>query len=624
MGWFDSQIQERRASDDALMADAAAGLADALAGSWGVRPSEPRSLPGRELTRRDVYRFVLESVGAHDAARIMGLALAMSVVGLALPAAASFVFERIIPAGSEGMHMLAPLLALLVAAALARAFIASARVFALGRVVERASTALVHALMERAIHQPARFFRDRAAGDLASRILSVRSMVELLGETVFSVGLTALFSLVYVVQMVAVCPELAGPAFAAVLLQIAACLLVAYRKSRLVAERLQWRARRSGLEVSLVTGIQKIRLAGADSRAFARWAGLYRGEVATTYGDYLDLAVLSSLSVACLFAMYGIAAATGVSSSAFMGFSAGYGIVSAALDQLSRVACAGMTPAPFFELIDPLLKAVPETARPGQEVERVAGRIEFDHVTFAYEGMRAPVLKDLSFKIRPGEYVGVVGRTGCGKSTLMRLLLGFEEPQSGAVYYDGRDLLSLDLQSLRGHLGVVMQDSRLFAGTLLENILVGAPHLAREDAWKAAELAGIADDIRAMPMGMETIVGEGMSGLSGGQRQRIVIARAIAASPRVVLFDEATSALDNIAQEHVAASLAALRCTRFVIAHRLSTVRACDRILVLDGGRIVQDGTYEDLMAADGLFAELARRQQVDRMDCGPRGGTDQ
>ncbi len=221
------------------------------------------------------------------------------------------------------------------------------------------------------------------------------------------------------------------------------------------------------------------------------------------------------------------------------------------------------------------------------------------------------MIRDLSVKIRPGQYVGIVGRTGCGKSTLMRLLLGFAEPQTGAIYYDGRDVSSLDVRGLRRNIGVVLQDGRLFAGDIYANIVVSAPWLTVDDAWRAAELAGIADDIRAMPMGMQTMVGEGTGGISGGQRQRILIARAIAAGPRILMLDEATSALDNVTQKAVSDALETLRCTRIAIAHRLSTVRHCDRILVLDGGCIVEDGTFEELMARDGVFAELMRRQQI-------------
>ena len=610
MGWFDSQIQERRASDERLLADAVAGLTAALE---GVRPAEgrrARTFPARRLTTRDIYRFLAESLTPRDGTRIAASALGMSLAGLALPLATSFVFERVVPAGGSASKMLWGLFAALVAAALVQALLKALRTFAVGRVVEDASSALIGALADRVLHMPLGFFRGCAAGDLASRILSMRSMVELLGEAAFFVGASVVFSFVYLVQMAVVCPALAGPAVAVVAVQVGACALVAYRKARIIAERLQWRASRSGREVSLVTGIQKIRLAG--TRAFARWAHLYREEVRTTYGDYLDAVLLGSLSMACLFALYAAAATFAVPAPAFLGFAAGYGAVSAVLDQLGRAAASGMTPVPFMRLISPLLDTAPETERPGQEVERMVGRIELDHVSFAYDGSRTPVLKDLSLKIKPGEYVGIVGRTGCGKSTLMRLLLGFEEPQAGAVYYDGCDLLSLDLQSLRRHLGVVLQDGRLFAGTLFENIVIGAPDIGIEGAWRAAELAGIAGDIRAMPMGMETMVGEGASGLSGGQRQRLVIARAIAASPRVLLFDEATSALDNVTQAHVAESLAGLRCTRVVIAHRLSTVRDCDRILVLDGGRIVEEGGYDELIAAGGLFAELVRRQRTD------------
>ena len=213
--------------------------------------------------------------------------------------------------------------------------------------------------------------------------------------------------------------------------------------------------------------------------------------------------------------------------------------------------------------------------------------------------------------MRPGQYVAVVGRTGCGKSTLMRLLLGFETPQKGAVYYDGHDLASLDAASLRRNIGVVLQNGKLFQGDIFSNIVVSAPWLTLDDAWEAAEMAGIADDIRAMPMGMRTMISEGSGGVSGGQRQRLTIARAIAPKPKILMFDEATSALDNITQRTVAESLDSLKCTRLVIAHRLSTIRECDRIVVLDGGHIAEDGTYDELVEAGGLFAELVKRQQL-------------
>jgi ABC-type bacteriocin/lantibiotic exporter with double-glycine peptidase domain len=222
------------------------------------------------------------------------------------------------------------------------------------------------------------------------------------------------------------------------------------------------------------------------------------------------------------------------------------------------------------------------------------------------------VIDGLDLKIKAGEYVAIVGRTGCGKSTLMRLLLGFEKPEKGSISYDGKDMRKLDLRSLRRRIGTVMQNGSLFQGDIYSNIVISAPQLSVGDAWEAAELAGIADDIRAMPMGMQTMIAEGQGGISGGQKQRLMIARAIAPKPRVLMFDEATSALDNLTQKQVSDALDSLKCTRIVIAHRLSTIRNCDRILVLDQGRIAEDGSYDELIAKRGLFAELVAKQRLD------------
>jgi ABC-type bacteriocin/lantibiotic exporter with double-glycine peptidase domain len=222
------------------------------------------------------------------------------------------------------------------------------------------------------------------------------------------------------------------------------------------------------------------------------------------------------------------------------------------------------------------------------------------------------VVDDLSVKIRPGQYVAIVGATGCGKSTLMRIMLGFEKPQKGAVYYDGKDLSAIDLKSLRSKIGVVMQNGKLFQGDIYSNIVISAPRLTLEQAWEAAQMAGIDEDIRKMPMGMHTIISEGSGGISGGQRQRLMIARAVAPKPRILMFDEATSALDNLTQKIVSDSLAKLKCTRIVIAHRLSTIRQCDRILYLEKGKILEDGTYDELIAQNGKFAQLVERQRLD------------
>ena len=232
---------------------------------------------------------------------------------------------------------------------------------------------------------------------------------------------------------------------------------------------------------------------------------------------------------------------------------------------------------------------------------------------FKYSENSPYIIKNLSLKIRSGEYVAIVGRTGCGKSTLMRLLLGFEKPEKGAVYYDGKDLNRLDLGSLRRKIGTVIQGGGLLQGDIYSNIIISAPHLTMDEAWEAAELAGIAGDIRAMPMGMQTLISEGHGGISGGQRQRLMIARAIAPKPKILMFDEATSALDNKTQKQVSEALDRMGCTRIVIAHRLSTIRHCDRILVLDGGSVIEEGTYDELIRQNGYFAELVERQRLDK-----------
>ena len=284
-----------------------------------------------------------------------------------------------------------------------------------------------------------------------------------------------------------------------------------------------------------------------------------------------------------------------------------------AFTALSGIAISVAGIKPVLEMAEPILKETPEVAADKAPVGRVSGRIEVSHVSFRYSEQMPYVLRDMSLTIRSGEYVAIVGRTGCGKSTLVRLLLGFEKPETGAIYYDQHDLNDIDPRSLRRHIGVVIQNGGLFQGDIYSNIAISAPSLTIEEAWEAAEKAGIADDIREMPMGMNTVISEGQGGISGGQKQRLMIARAIAPKPQILIFDEATSALDNKTQKQVSDALDELHCTRIVIAHRLSTIRNCDRILVMDQGAIVEEGRYDELIARNGRFAELVARQRLDR-----------
>ena len=263
---------------------------------------------------------------------------------------------------------------------------------------------------------------------------------------------------------------------------------------------------------------------------------------------------------------------------------------------------------PILDRARPILEAATEISSDRADPGDLSGQIEVKSVSFRYSEDTPLVLRNLSIKVEPGEFVALVGPSGSGKSSLLRVLLGFEQPEIGSVYYDGQDLATLDTRAVRRQLGVVLQAGRLMPGELYKNI-IGTSTLTVDDAWAAAARVGLAEDIQRMPMGMYTYISEGVSTLSGGQRQRLMIARAIVNQPRIIFLDEATSALDNEAQAVVTDTLKRLDATVVAIAHRLSTIRQADRIFVIEAGRLVQAGTYDELIDQPGVFADLARRQ---------------
>ena len=573
------------------------------------------SFPLRKLGIADLMRYIIHTLSISDFVMVGLATLAVTLIGLLTPKLTNLMFSDVLESGS--VRVLISLAVFMVCVSAGSIIAGGIKTLLLARVSTKTELAVQAASMMRVLSLPAGFFKDYSAGELSSRAQHINSLCSMLVSTVLSTGLTSVFSLVYISQIFKYAPMLVVPALTVIAATVICSIVTMFVHMKNSKKRMEFAAKESGLSYSLISGVQKIKLSGSEKRAFAKWAKLYAQEAKLTYNPPLFLKINSALNLAISLAgtiiMYYFAAAGGVSVADYYAFTAAYGMVSGAFMSLASMAMTVAGIRPVLDMAKPVLEAEPEIAEGKRVVERVSGGIELNNVSFRYSDSMPNVIDNLSIKIRPGQYVAIVGSTGCGKSTLMRLMLGFEKAQKGAIYYDGRDISKLDLKSLRRRIGVVMQDSKLFSGDIYSNITISAPWLTLEEAWEAAELSGIAEDIRRMPMGMHTVISEGSGGVSGGQRQRLMIARAIAPKPKILMFDEATSALDNITQKKVSESLDNLKCTRLVIAHRLSTIRSCDRIIYLENGRIAEDGTYEELIAKNGRFAELVERQRLDK-----------
>ncbi len=572
-----------------------------------------RPLPQKKLGIPDLILYMKDCLTPGDVILLVAATFAFSMIGLMTPRLTRVLTGPVLKSGR--INALIGIAVSMICIALSSQLISSTKGMLQSRLSTKTSIGVQSSMIIRLLSLPAGFFRKYSAGELKSRAMSVNQLCSLMLDIMLGTGLTSLTSLLYIGQILQFTPSLVLPSIFFILLTEGVSLITIFVQVRINKRMMEQSAKESGMSYSLITGVQKIKLAGAEKRAFAKWLNLYSEVAELTYNPPLFIKINSVITTGITLlsniVLYYLAVKSGVDVSSYFAFTASYGVVMGAFMAVSGIALSAAQIRPILEMAEPFLTTEPETADNKEIVTRIKGGIELDHVSFRYTEDTPFVLDDLSLKIRPGEYVAIVGRTGCGKSTLMRLILGFEKPDRGAVFFDGKNIDNLDLPSLRKKIGTVMQDAGLFQGDIYSNIVITAPQLTLTDAWEAAEKAGIADDIRAMPMGMHTIIAEGQGGISGGQRQRIMIARAIAPRPALLLFDEATSALDNKTQRQVSESLEAMGCTRVVIAHRLSTIRHCDRILVLDGGKIVEEGSYDDLIERKGYFASLVERQRL-------------
>lgn len=572
-------------------------------------------LPNKELKWKDLVGYCVNKIRTSDIVLLTLLTVVTSLIGILTPTLSQSIYDNYIPLGAKSV--------LFQIGCLLASFMVSNILFSVDknivsfRISSRMAYDMQSAVYDRLFNLPESFFRNFESADLAQRVMVTGSVVGTIANVFISSAVALVFAIVYFVKM-------AGYSWKLTLIGL--LLLVAYGLAYYFISALALKYKTKAIELDgktssliyqFLNGIEKIRIAGVEDRAMYEYLKTYveqrdeeqKKEKILDLGSVINL--LSGSVFSIIFYTIIITADTEISLGAFVAFNTLFGAFSAYMLQLVNGFVSYRNEKPKIERLEPVFEALPEFDDAKELPGEISGGIEINNVSFSYEVDSPLVLDGVTLDIKPGEYVGLVGSSGCGKSTLMKLLLGFEKPSSGKIYYDNKDIESVDKRELRKKMGVVLQDGKLISGSIFENITITAPNATLKDVNAVVEAVGLKDDVAAMPMGLHTVLSEDCGTISGGQQQRILIARAIISNPQILFFDEATSALDNITQSMVCDTLEKLNSTRIVIAHRLSTIIKCDRIIVLDKGHIVEQGTYEELMENKALFYSLASRQMA-------------
>ncbi|MDR1379573.1 MAG: NHLP bacteriocin export ABC transporter permease/ATPase subunit [Synergistaceae bacterium] len=575
-------------------------------------------LSAKKLNFRDLLRFALKHVWKHDWLTIWGLSALSGILAFVLPMVTATVFQDIIPINDR--QALGTVTQVMLVSGFTTAVLGLVRSVAFMRV--KSYVALVEsALWSRLLSLPARFFRQYEMGDLLNRMQGAPIIMGLLDNNLLSAIFDSLFSFCSLVLMFYYSSELSWRVIIPWGVYIVLSAFV-YKKLLFLSEKkIEAMNKTSALTLQILSGLSKFKLQGAESSAFHLWTRVFREEWSwklkmrwrQSFVSILNIVQPTLMTMAVYwFVMEPVRADPSaqpfLTVSKFMGFQAAFAGFNATLVSLIPYAANIFTAKPYIENLKPILEAEPEVTEDKMDAATLSGDVEIKNVFFSYDPGLPMVLKGISLHVRPGESVAFVGSSGCGKSTLIRLLLGFETPTQGAIYFDGQALAGLNVSSVRSQMGVVLQNGQLMSGDIFTNI-VGTLPLTENDAWEAARMVGLDRDIENMPMGMHTMISEGAGNISGGQRQRILLARSLANRPKIIILDEATSALDNTTQSIVTESMKAIRATKITVAHRLSTIEDADRIFVMQDGVVAEEGNYETLMKRDGLFAKLAKRQ---------------
>lgn len=572
-----------------------------------------RPLPATALTFKDITKYAIKEIRPSDVVFTTALALVGTIIGLLIPLMNEKVYDLFIPLGDQ--KGLVGVCMVILSCMLGNVGFSIIRNLSSFRNNTRMSRAIQAAMYDRVFNMPDSSLRQFETADLIQRVLSISELFGAIAEVIVTQGLATVLSLIYLARMWSYSPELSKAGIVMTLITVLIMILLTLSGLRVSKSQMEEDGKISSMLYQFFGGISKIRIACAEERALSQYIAHYSKSIGYTRDLRRKTNAVTILSEAAstifsivLFYLV-VRQSVDVTPGQFMGFNTAFSSFSTAILSLVTATTTVGVLMPAIERVKVVLESIPETdtllSMPGE----ITGDIELNNVSFKYDENGPMVINDINLHIRPGEYIGIVGSSGCGKSTLMKLLLGFEKPTEGNIYYDGQDIDDMNKRQLRRKFGVVLQDGALIPGSIYDNITITAPNAKPEDVMTALEAVGLKKDVEAMPMGLHTVLSEGTGQISGGQKQRVLIARAIINRPRILFFDEATSALDNITQAHVADSLANLKPTRVVIAHRLSTIMKCDRILVMDKGRIVEEGTFTELIRLGGMFTEFSKRQ---------------
>ncbi len=577
-----------------------------------------RSFPDQLMRGWEVLQFALQGQQS-SLLTIAGSGILIALLGVLTPVATGILIDQAIP-NSDRTLLFQLGIGLLLASLGVVVFQRVQRV-ALLRLQTNLDVVTQSAIWDRLLKLQPSFFRNYTSGDLKNRVLAITQIRYRLEGATLPTLLTSLFALLNGGILFVYSARLARLAIVLALVSFLITNLIRLPMNQKFRALLLVQGNLFGTMVQILEGISKIRVAGAEHRAFAYWASYYRQQLKITLdsqclADYLRVfnQALPTLSLILFFIgvvglqQTDIATAKPMSTGVFLAFNSAFGIFIGGTTNLSEAIVQLWEAGVFWERTQPIMQAQPEVDNTKAHPGDLTGHLLLDRLSFRYCADGPLTLDRVTLEAKPGEFIALVGPSGSGKSTLLRLILGFEWPESGGVFYDQQALSGLDVAAVRRQLGVVLQHGHINSGSIFDNIAAGSL-TTRSDVWQAAQMAGLADDIQAMPMGLHTHISEGGANLSGGQRQRLLLARALILKPKILLLDEATSALDNCTQATVRQNLERLKITRIAIAHRLSTIRHADRIYVLDQGQIVQQGSFEALSQQPGLFKTLMNRQ---------------